>query len=214
VANVPGFATTWDYFLFRVSGDRIYDSDFTAANSNSICTVIKIGYGVQLDGDIVNDAFDYSLGGVRFVGIFVDETHAKVQFPDVDTSACQVQRSTSYDAYYIEDPCEPNVPTITGLSGGVAGGSSTITLKCNSVLPTQCAEGVKEGAIVHVSVDDSGGTGTTMEQADVPLAGGTATAKVLFGNTPGKFQLVAQVEGVAPSVRTNSVTVTQQANDR
>jgi len=198
-----------DHFEFRVSGDDIYDSDFSASRPNSICTVMKLGYGTQHDGAITSDSFDYSLGGVRFMGSFVDGTHSQVKFPGVDTSACDIQPSKSYGAYYVDDPCEPNVPQISGLSGGVTGGSSTIKLTCGSVLPGVCTKGVKEGALVHVSVDDLDGTGTSMEQADVPLTGGTTTAKVLFGTKPGKFQLVAQVEGVAPSIRTSSVTITQ-----
>ena len=91
----------------------------------------------------------------------------------------------------------------------MAGESATIKFKCGSVLPGVCTTGVKEGAIVHISVDDLDGTGTTMEQPDVPLVSGAATAKVLFGSKPGKFQLVVQVEGAAPSVRTKSVTITQ-----
>ncbi|MBN1611678.1 MAG: hypothetical protein JW940_33905 [Polyangiaceae bacterium] len=193
-----------DFFRFRVEDDEIHDTYFTAAKSNSMCGISVIVSGVQLDDHIVDDRFDYSMRALRFTGEFVDSKHAQITFTAVD-DACAVREGGQYDAYWVEDPCDPDIAQIVDLTGGNAGARTVFSV--HAEVPKACDDGVPDGTEVTLTLEDPDGTGSSLEQASVRLEDGTATAALLLGESSGTCRVEASVEGIAPSNRSDPITV-------
>lgn len=96
-----------DSFKFRVYNDKIYDTQYSASRSNSICfyTYMNPMGGSALQGSIVDDTFAFNLDDMHIAGTFKDPTHADVCFTNVP-SPCAITSSKNYEAQWV-DPKTP-----------------------------------------------------------------------------------------------------------
>jgi hypothetical protein len=202
------FDQTDDHFAFRVYNDKIYDTQYSASTSSSICAYMYIdptGGGSALQGNISNDAFAFDLGDTHVAGTFKDPTRAEVIFTNVN-SACAIVSGKSYSAFWIEDPCGAGVPSVDTIYTGTVGGTKELAIQVFPVDRSCTAGKVADGTLVNLSIVDTDGTGTVFEQPTVGLVGGAATAKLLFGKK-GRFKYVVKADGIAPSFISETVTI-------
>ena len=201
-------------FWFYVQGDAIYNTKYGASTSTSVCTVIAIGQGSQKNGSITEDRFSYTAAELNFTGTFLDVNHAQVSFTGSPTgTGCGIASGHLYDAYAIEDPCGPDIPVFRDLGSGTLGGRRAFTVSSSMLISDGCDTGVPDGTPVELSIEDTDATGTTIGQSPVVMNRpvnalyGNASATLIFGSSPGSFYVIARVPGIAPSARSDRLSV-------
>jgi len=201
-------------FWFQVNGDSIYNTSYGSSQGSTLCSVIGPGGVSHEDGTIAEDVFDYTVAHLHFSGTFLDAQHAQIGFTGDPTAiGCGIEAGPLYDAFAVDDPCGPNTPTFQNLGGGSAGSRQTFTVSSKMLVGDGCYTGVPDGTPVDLSIEDTDSTGTTIEQSPVLLTRpanasyGTATAALILGSVKGNFYVVASVPSIAPSARSNRLSV-------